>query len=99
MIARVWPLLLLVGCSTPAVEQRPLERHVTPWSEVVVLSPSTPHIYWHGQVDQRYTVEWTPFQFAQWVDVSGWLHYTTTNMGPWPMDEEGAYRIMTECWP
>lgn len=77
-------VLLFTGCSTTHLAMQ--------------ARPYTPGIVWNGPVDQLYYVQWTPWQYDQWVDVSGPLQFLTTNM-LWIIQEPGAYRIATERIP
>jgi hypothetical protein len=89
-------MFILAGCATPVEQDRP--RRMTTLAPELPAAPHHHRITWFGQIDQRYRVEWTPWLYAQWVDVSGWLHFVSTNM-EWQMANEGGYRVLTECWP
>lgn len=84
VVATITAAFLFTGCSTPRLAMQ--------------TRPFTPGIAWYGQVNQVYFVEWTPWQYDQWVDISGPLQFLTTNM-LWIVQEPGAYRIATENLP
>ena len=84
-------LLMATGCVT---EQAGMGKYRSA-TEGQMFRPG---IAWNGQVDQVYFVQWTPWIFDQWVDVSGPLEFLTTNM-LWIIEEQGAHRIATQCRP
>lgn len=85
-------ILVLLLIATGCVTERSARRAAG------TAGASGPHIIWNGQLDQLYYVQWTPWQYDQWVDISGPLQFSTTNMSH-PMPEPGANRIATECLP